>query len=59
MALWGRPAIARGPLGIITWTELLFLFIFVGLLAWSTSAYIHNMFATITTQSASRIEEKV
>ncbi|PWA58022.1 cytochrome b245, heavy chain [Artemisia annua] len=59
MALWGKPAIARGPLGIITWTELLFLLMFVGLLAWSTSAYIHNMFATITTQSASRIEEKV
>ncbi|KAD4584838.1 hypothetical protein E3N88_22439 [Mikania micrantha] len=59
MGLWGRPVIVRGLLGIVTWRELLCLFMFVGLLVWSTSAYIHAMFATITTQSASRIKEKV
>ncbi|KVI07135.1 FAD-binding 8, partial [Cynara cardunculus var. scolymus] len=59
MALWRRPAIVRGPLGIVTWTELLFLLMFMALLIWSISAYIHAMFATITTQSASRMGEKV
>ncbi|XP_076952684.1 ferric reduction oxidase 2-like [Bidens hawaiensis] len=56
---WARPVIVKGPLCIVTWIELLFLFMFIGLLVWSTSAYIHAMFATITTQSASRLKEKV
>ncbi|KAI3508319.1 hypothetical protein L1887_23325 [Cichorium endivia] len=54
-----QPAIIRGPLGIINWTEFMFLSMFVTLLIWSFSAYIHAMFATITTQSASRMREKV
>ncbi|KAF5790557.1 putative ferric-chelate reductase (NADH) [Helianthus annuus] len=59
MGLLERPVIVRGPLGIVTWKELLFLSMFIGLLVWSTSAYIHAMFATITTQSASKMKVKV
>ncbi|KAM0034276.1 putative ferric-chelate reductase (NADH) [Helianthus debilis subsp. tardiflorus] len=59
MGLLDRPVIVRGPLGIVTWKELLFISMFIGLLVWSTSAYIHAMFATITTQSASKMKDKV
>ncbi|KAL7583087.1 hypothetical protein Lser_V15G43873 [Lactuca serriola] len=57
--LWGQLAIVRGPLGIISWTEVSFLIMFVALLVWSFSAYLHAMFANITTQSASKMGEKV
>ncbi|PKI63529.1 hypothetical protein CRG98_016196, partial [Punica granatum] len=41
---WRRPVIVRGPLGIISWTELSFLVMFAGLLVWSFYSYMHSMF---------------
>lgn len=50
-ALWRRPAIVKCPLGIVSWTELSFLFMFIALFVWSFSAYLHGMFANITRYS--------
>lgn len=58
-ASWKQPLLVRSPLGILTWTELSFVLMFIALLVWSFSAYIHGMFKNITTQSASKMGEFV
>lgn len=58
-ASWKRPLLVRSPLGVLTWTELSFVLMFVALLVWSFSAYVHGMFNNITKQSASRMGESV
>ncbi|KAK6786751.1 hypothetical protein RDI58_015276 [Solanum bulbocastanum] len=58
-ALWSRPAITKGPLGIVSWIELCFLFMFTALLIWSISSYTHGMVKTITRQSAAMMGVKV
>ncbi|KAJ8773188.1 hypothetical protein K2173_028365 [Erythroxylum novogranatense] len=50
---WKRIALVKGPLGIVSWTELSFLVMFLALLVWSFAYYLHGMFAYIT-QEASR-----
>ncbi|GFY84165.1 ferric reduction oxidase 2 [Actinidia rufa] len=59
LAIWGRPALVKGPLGIVSWTELSFLSMFIALLFWSFSAYLHGMMGNITEQSATQMREKV
>jgi uncharacterized membrane protein YukC len=44
--------ITKGPLGIVSWTELTFLAIFVALLVWSMYSYTHNMFAFAALEAA-------
>ncbi|KAK3037218.1 hypothetical protein RJ639_030111 [Escallonia herrerae] len=56
---WRRPALVKGPLGIVSRSELAFLVIFISLLVWSFSAYIHGMFANITRKSASQMGDQV
>ncbi|KAM3308251.1 hypothetical protein P3S67_009995 [Capsicum chacoense] len=51
-ASWSRPAITKGPLGIVSWTELCLLFMFAALLIWTISSYTHGLFKRITRQSA-------
>jgi hypothetical protein len=46
--------LVKGPLGIVSGTELAFLIMFVALLIWSFSVYLLNGFATITPQSAAK-----
>ncbi|KAL7146285.1 hypothetical protein ABFS83_06G030600 [Erythranthe nasuta] len=58
-ATWARPVFVRGPLGIVSWTELSFIVMFIVLLIWSVSAYVHGMFKNITKQSSSKIGELV
>ncbi|KAK4431453.1 Ferric reduction oxidase 2 [Sesamum alatum] len=58
-ASWRQPVLLRGPLGIVSWMELSFLVMFVALLVWSVSAYVHSMFKNITRQSASKMGELV
>ncbi|EYU25131.1 hypothetical protein MIMGU_mgv1a023728mg, partial [Erythranthe guttata] len=58
-ATWARPVFVRGPLGIVSWTELSFILMFIVLLIWSISAYVHGMFKNITRQSSSKIGELV
>ncbi|PQQ20614.1 Ferric reduction oxidase 4 [Prunus yedoensis var. nudiflora] len=45
-ASWKRPALVKGPLGIVSWIELSFVVMVIALLVWSISSYLHNMFAT-------------
>ncbi|KAJ8752937.1 hypothetical protein K2173_008672 [Erythroxylum novogranatense] len=43
---WKRTAVVKGPLGIVSWIELTFLGMFVGLLVWTLASYLHGMFET-------------
>ncbi|XP_052180905.1 ferric reduction oxidase 2-like [Diospyros lotus] len=52
-------ALVKGPLGIVSWTELAFFSMFIGLLFWSFSAYLHGMTANITRKSAAQMGEEV
>uniref|UniRef100_A0A1J3D3L0 ferric-chelate reductase (NADH) n=1 Tax=Noccaea caerulescens TaxID=107243 RepID=A0A1J3D3L0_NOCCA len=47
-----RPMLVKGPLGIVSVTEIMFLAMFVALLLWIFITYLRNNFATITPQSA-------
>ncbi|KAF8113007.1 hypothetical protein N665_0058s0104 [Sinapis alba] len=47
-----KPMLVKGPLGIVSLTEIMFLAMFVALLLWSFITYLRNKFATITPHSA-------
>ncbi|KAL5572913.1 hypothetical protein UlMin_022510 [Ulmus minor] len=49
---WRQPILVKGPLGIVSSTELAFFVMFIALLVWSLSTYLHNSFAKITPKSA-------
>lgn len=55
---WKRPVVIRG-LGIVSRIELAFLVMFIALLVWSFSNYLHNGFANVTPASAAKSGEKV
>lgn len=42
MRAWKRPCLVKGPLGIVSWTELAFLVMFIVLLIWSFVNYIYR-----------------
>ncbi|KAK9279998.1 hypothetical protein L1049_013682 [Liquidambar formosana] len=50
LALWKRPAIVGGPLGILSGVELGFFIMFIALLVWSFSTFLRVGFARITPQ---------
>lgn len=49
-----KPMLVKGPLGIVSGTELAFLIMFMALLIWSFSVYLLNGFSNITPQSAAK-----
>uniref|UniRef100_A0A803PQ97 FAD-binding FR-type domain-containing protein n=1 Tax=Cannabis sativa TaxID=3483 RepID=A0A803PQ97_CANSA len=49
---WMRPVLVKGPLGIVSWMELYFLAMFIGLLVWSMYSYLHGMFINVNQQAA-------
>ncbi|GMH17269.1 hypothetical protein Nepgr_019110 [Nepenthes gracilis] len=51
---WRRPLMVRGPLGIVSGIELAFFSMFIALLVWSFSTYLHFFFSKI---SPSQIED--
>ncbi|KAF8412207.1 hypothetical protein HHK36_000167 [Tetracentron sinense] len=51
MALWKRPMLVKGPLGIVTGIEMTFFTMFIALVVWYFSSYIHGGFAEITRES--------
>lgn len=59
LALWKGPILVKGPLGIVSSIELAFFVMFIALLVWSFSTYLHNSFAKITPNSAAKNGEKV
>ncbi|CAA7026089.1 unnamed protein product [Microthlaspi erraticum] len=46
-----RPMLVKGPLGIVTVTEVMLLTMFMALLLWSLTNYFYHTFVTITPQS--------
>ncbi|CAL0308428.1 unnamed protein product [Lupinus luteus] len=50
--IWKRPVFVKGPLGIVSGTEIAFLVMFIALLIWSYAIYLQTGFATITPKSA-------
>ncbi|KAK6920087.1 Ferric reductase, NAD binding domain, partial [Dillenia turbinata] len=59
LAAWKRPALVKGPLGIVSRIELAFFVMFIVLLVWSLSMYLKNGFARITPMSAANHGQKV
>ncbi|KAI4328822.1 hypothetical protein L6164_021148 [Bauhinia variegata] len=55
--LWKKPMLVRGPLGIVSGTELAFLIMFIALLVWSFSTYLPNI--KITPKLAVEDHEKL
>ncbi|XP_030515421.1 ferric reduction oxidase 2 [Rhodamnia argentea] len=47
LAMWKRPALVSGPLGIVSWIELAFFLMFIALLVWSFATYLRNGFLNI------------
>ncbi|GKU88056.1 hypothetical protein SLEP1_g2365 [Rubroshorea leprosula] len=45
---WKKPVLVKGPVGIVTATELAFLIMFTALLVWSLSTELRRGFANIT-----------
>lgn len=56
--MWKRPVLVRGPLGIVSWTEVTFFVMFIALLVWSLATYLRNSFLNIE-QMGSTDGEKV
>ncbi|CAK7348844.1 unnamed protein product [Dovyalis caffra] len=54
-----KPMLVKGPLGIVSVTELAFLIMFAALLLWSFSVYLRNGFATIDPTSAAEMGVEV
>ncbi|CAL0315043.1 unnamed protein product [Lupinus luteus] len=59
VAIFKRPILVKGPLGIVSGTELAFLLMFIALLIWSFATLLHNGFATITPQLAANDGQKI
>ncbi|GAB4844513.1 hypothetical protein Ancab_037892 [Ancistrocladus abbreviatus] len=49
LAVWRRPVVVKGPLGIVSGTELAFFFMFIALVVWYFSIYLEGGFSRITT----------
>lgn len=45
--IWKRPMLVKGPLGIVSITEIAFLLMFIALLVWTLATYLHNDFLSI------------
>ncbi|KAF1869899.1 hypothetical protein Lal_00017476 [Lupinus albus] len=57
--IWNRSIIIKGPLGIVSGTEVAFLIMFIALVIWSFTIYMYNGFATITPKLAAKASTKV
>ncbi|KAK3428610.1 hypothetical protein EUGRSUZ_E00107 [Eucalyptus grandis] len=47
LAMWKRPVLVSGPLGIVSWTELAFFVMFIALLVWSFATDLRISFLDI------------
>ncbi|CAN0902829.1 Ferric reduction oxidase 2 [Linum grandiflorum] len=53
-ARWRKPVLIKGSLGIVSWTELALLLMFIALLSWSVCSYLHAMFAPVHEEAAAQ-----
>ncbi|KAF5181971.1 Ferric reduction oxidase [Thalictrum thalictroides] len=56
---WKRPALVKGPLGVVSWIELSFFTMFIALLFWSLGTYLQLGFAQITPAMSAKHGEEV
>ncbi|KAF9615573.1 hypothetical protein IFM89_024662 [Coptis chinensis] len=56
---WKRPALVKGPLGVVSWIELTFSAMFLTLLVWSLGSYLQVAFSQITVESAAKHGEQL
>ncbi|MCL7050762.1 hypothetical protein MKW94_015706 [Papaver nudicaule] len=54
VSIWKSPVLVKGPLGIVTGTELAFFLMFIALLVWSFASYLRMSFATINKKTAAK-----
>lgn len=60
LTIWKKkPLLVKGPLGILSVIELAFFMMFIALLVWSFSTYLHIGFAKITPKSLANSGEKM
>ncbi|KAG9459092.1 hypothetical protein H6P81_003600 [Aristolochia fimbriata] len=59
LALWRRPLLVKGPLGIVTGTELTFFAMFVALVIWTCAMFLHGSYAKMNDASAHRHGDKL
>ncbi|KAL6323155.1 hypothetical protein AAG906_027433 [Vitis piasezkii] len=57
LTVWKKPVLVKGPLGIVSMTELLFFVMFIALLVWSFWEYLHNGFQGIEATAAKKGEK--
>ncbi|XP_058743967.1 ferric reduction oxidase 2-like [Vicia villosa] len=57
--IWKRPLLVKGPLGIVSITEITFLLMFIALLVWTLATYLHNDFVAITSSPVEKHGPKV
>ncbi|XP_068653680.1 ferric reduction oxidase 2-like [Aristolochia californica] len=58
LAVWRRPVLVKGPLGIVSGIELTFFAMFVALLIWALTSFLQNSFAEINAKSAHQLGDK-
>ncbi|KAI3850897.1 hypothetical protein MKX03_035952 [Papaver bracteatum] len=54
ISIWKTPVLVKGPLGIVTGTELAFFIMFIALLVWSFASYLVMSFETINKKTAAK-----
>ncbi|KAK7390009.1 hypothetical protein VNO78_25306 [Psophocarpus tetragonolobus] len=59
VTIWKRPMLIKGPLGVVSGTELAFFLMFIALLLWIFATSLRNSFATITPESAAKDGHKM
>ncbi|KAL5062316.1 hypothetical protein RYX36_024053, partial [Vicia faba] len=57
--IWKRPMLVKGPLGIVSMTEIAFLLMFIALLVWTLATYLHNDFVAIASSPKEEADPKV
>ncbi|KAK9743039.1 hypothetical protein RND81_03G212800 [Saponaria officinalis] len=48
LTIWRRPVLVKGPLGIVSGIEVSFLMMFIALLIWSLSTFLHVGYGRLT-----------
>ncbi|XP_068639595.1 ferric reduction oxidase 2-like [Aristolochia californica] len=59
LSLWRRPVLVKGPLGIVSGIELTFFAMFLALLVWALTMYLHSSYAKMNATSAHHQGEKL
>ncbi|KAG9443138.1 hypothetical protein H6P81_018992 [Aristolochia fimbriata] len=59
LGFWRRPWLVKGPLGIVTGTELTFFAMFAALVIWTFAMFLHGSYAKMNAASAHKHGDKL